>query len=189
MTIDISTKLKIINEGKIFLQKFGFDGFSFQDIADALCIRKQSIQTYFKTKEDLANALVEEYRDFLKSWSKTVSYFKPKDQIGAWFDCIFQNASEDQRYCSIAAFASDYNSLPQSTQKKLNQVYGELKKWFGKTIAQGQKDKIFRRDFTPKELTELVLAIAFGGQQLSRLSGDPKQVKKREQDALKILQG
>lgn len=182
-----STKAKALFEGKFLLQKFGFDGFSFQDIADKLGLRKQSLYVHFKSKEALANELINEYRAFQKNWTETVSYFKTEDQIGAWFECLFKYASDDLKYCSIAAFATDYNSLPKSAKKNLQQIYFDIRKWFVGVITQGQKDGVFRRDLTADELTEIILALAFGGQQMARLANDSEQIKKRQQDAFRLL--
>lgn len=189
MTISESTKTKALMVGKNLLQKFGFAGFSFQDIADALHLRKQSLYVHFKSKEILANDLVEEYRSQLKKWAETVEYFKPEDQIGAWFACIYKYATEELRCCSITALASDYNLLPDSTKKNLNEAFFDLKKWFINVIEKGQNDEVFRRDLPPNALAEIVLALAFGSQQMARLANEPEEIKKRQNEALSFLKG
>lgn len=176
-------------EGKTLLQKFGFKDFSFQDIASMLHLRKQSIQSHFKTKEDLGRDLITEYREQLKAWSQTVAYFKPEDQIGAWFECNYEAACDGLRYCSLGAFATDFNSLSKNVKKQVNQAYGELKNWLSSVIEKGQKDKNFRRDYSAEELAEIILSLCFGAQQLTRLACDPEQIKRRQKDALRFLKG
>jgi len=67
--------------GQDYLQKLGFNGFSFQTIADSLGIKKPSLHYYFATKQDLGLALIEEYKYQYESWTQKVHLLPAKDKI------------------------------------------------------------------------------------------------------------
>ncbi len=57
-----NTKKEALQLAKNYLQTLGFNGFSFQTIADALGIRKASLHYYFSSKEGFFNKI---YKRFL----------------------------------------------------------------------------------------------------------------------------
>jgi TetR/AcrR family transcriptional regulator, transcriptional repressor for nem operon len=187
MALIESTKTKALKEGKSLLQLFGYNGFSFQHIADALGLRKQSLYVHFKSKEELGEDVLEDYQRGFKEWSETISSFGPEEKLGAWFDRFYKIACDDLKYCPLAALASDYNSLPKGMQKKLNQIYDLRLTWITDVIQEGQKKKIFRRDFKSENLARLAMTCGFGAQQISRLSNDSESVLNIKKDVMKIL--
>ena len=184
-----NTKAKALAEGALLLQRFGYEGFSFEDIAKKVGVRKQSLYVHFESKEALASELIEEYRNSLEAWTDAIASFKPEDQIRAWFERLYKSAVEEYRYCSLAACASDYNSLPRSAKKNLTLAFADIHAWILRVVEQGQKEKAFRRDLSADELAEMVLALGFGGQQMARLQDNPDQLKRRQQNVLKLLKG
>jgi TetR/AcrR family transcriptional repressor of nem operon len=55
-------KTEIIDTAANLVQSRSYSSFSYQDLSDALGIRKASIHHHFKTKEDLGIALAEHFR-------------------------------------------------------------------------------------------------------------------------------
>jgi TetR/AcrR family transcriptional repressor of nem operon len=64
------TRYEILSLARDFLQSLGVNGFSFQTIADAFGIRKASIHSYFKSKEEMGLALVNDYIEAFAAWAK-----------------------------------------------------------------------------------------------------------------------
>ena len=90
----MDTKSQAIETGKALLQLKGFNGFSFQDIADELGIRKASLHYHFSSKEELGLALIADYEDAFSQWCKTVEDLDPMDQLEQ-FCLIFYRISQD----------------------------------------------------------------------------------------------
>ena len=55
----MDTRDKILNSAQRLIQTRSFHGFSFQDIADEVGIRKASLYHYFASKDDVALAVLE----------------------------------------------------------------------------------------------------------------------------------
>ena len=55
------TRASLLSEAEILVRGRGYSGFSYADLAEAVGIRKASIHHHFRTKEALAQALIEAY--------------------------------------------------------------------------------------------------------------------------------
>ena len=56
------TRTRILDVAQDLIQRRGLNGMSFQDISDAVKIRKPSIYHHFASKQDLVEALLIRYR-------------------------------------------------------------------------------------------------------------------------------
>ena len=71
------TKTRALDLARHYLQTLGFNGFSFQTVADALGIKKASLHYYFASKEDLALALLDGYISEYENWIIKVADLPP----------------------------------------------------------------------------------------------------------------
>ncbi len=181
------TKARALREAKGLLQTFGFNGFSFQHVADLLGIKKPSLYDHFESKEELGKSLIEEYHRSFSEWTETISIFGPREKVGALFELFYKYASSSGKLCSMSAMTADYNSLPKSMRKPLSKMFQFQHAWLKQVIEEGQKAKLFRKDQNSEELADLVLASGLGSQLVARVSGDPEKVKRIKDQALKIL--
>ena len=187
MAASETTKMKAIRESRTLLQTFGFNGFSFQHIAEKLGIKKQSLYVHFESKEALAFELLADYKTSFETWTETVEPFEPEAKLAAWFDRFYKLSCENARYCVLNALTSDFNSLPTEVQSRVAALADERRGWIENVIAEGQKKKIFRKDLSARALSDLMLTLGFGSQQIARLANDPEKIKSLKKDALKIL--
>ncbi|MDR3477838.1 MAG: TetR/AcrR family transcriptional regulator [Gammaproteobacteria bacterium] len=182
-----NTKIRALIEAKKLLQEVGYNGFSFQHIADALQIKKSSMYVHFKSKEDLGKCLIEEQRASFTAWTKTIEVFAPDAQIGALFEIYQQFSADTKKLCPLSALGTDFNSLPKSMRPALSKLYTFCFAWLETIIKNGQDQHLFRKDKTPVELAKLVFAAGLGAQLCARLSNDPHQVRGIKQQILSIL--
>lgn len=182
-----NTKLRALVEARSLLQAFGFNGFSFQHLADALGIKKPSLYAHFESKEDLGKGLIEDYRLSFIAWSETVSVFEPEAQIGALFENFYKFSMDSKKLCPLSALIADVNSFPKGMKAALAKLYTARFAWLKTVIEKGQAQKVFRKDKSSGELANLVLAVGFGAQLTARVTDDPNQIKELKQQVLEIL--
>lgn len=183
-----STKEQALYEAKGLLQRYGFNGFSFQHIADLLGIKKPSLYDHFKSKDELGQRLVRDYFESFKDWSNTIESFGPKEKIEAFFDIFHRFACQSSKICPMAALIGDYNSLSKPIKKDLNHLYKVQLDWIREVIREGQKKKIFKRDQLDKDLANLVVSVAIGSQFSARILEDPSYIKGIKAQAIAILE-
>jgi TetR/AcrR family transcriptional repressor of nem operon len=186
-TANGTTKEKALRESMSLLQASGYNGFSFQHVADALGIKKPSLYDHFESKEELGLRLINDYRARFTAWQETIAAFDPADRLAAYFEAIFRFACDGKKLCPIGALGSDFNTLPKRLQKELSKVFAEQVQWLELIITDGQRKKIFRRDLPARELAELVVSAGLGSQKTARISGDEERVRSVKTSLLKLL--
>ena len=187
MTVVLSTKTRALAEAKALLQTYGFNGFSFQHVADALGIKKPSLYVHFASKEELGNQLIEDYSTQFFEWTKTIDESEPANNVRLLFEIFRKFSCEDRKYCPLATLIGDFNSLPTSMQKNLQKAFKTQQKWLSRTIEQGQEQKVFSKKLDPDEASQTVLAMAFGSQQVGRIMGQADSILSVAEAALKYL--
>jgi len=183
----VSTRIRALVEGQNLLQKYGYNGFSFQHLADAVGVKKPSLYEHFKSKEDLGRKLIEEYERIFINWTETISVFEPEAQIGAFFEVFIKIVSNDKKLCPVCAMSADLNSFPNEMKKGLEELYATRKDWLKKIIKLGQSKKNFRKDKTPEELSNLIIAVGLGAQLGARITGNLELLRDAKKQALEIL--
>lgn len=182
-----NTRVRALEEAGKLLQEVGYNGFSFQHLADALHIKKQSLYVHFKSKEDLGISFLEEHRLSFSKWTKTIDIFAPDAQIGAIFEVCYEFSTDSRKICPLSALGADLNSLPLGMQLALNDLYTVRFLWLKDTIEKGQQSSIFRIDKSSSELAQFVHAAILGAQFNARISGIAEQIREIKQHVLDFL--
>jgi TetR/AcrR family transcriptional regulator, transcriptional repressor for nem operon len=183
----LGTKSRAVIEARDLLQVYGFNGFSFQHVADRLGIKKPSLYEHFESKEELGFALIEDFRQEFIRWAKTISIFDPAAKIGALFELYLGFSTNGRKLCPVLALNADFNSLPKKMQNRVSEMMGEQQAWIAGIIADGQKQKVFRKDLSAHALGQTICALAYGAQQLGRTQEDAKDLRLIKRTALDLL--
>ena len=98
------TRTNIMDVAQDLIQRRGVNGMSFQDISDAVEIRKASIHHHFASKQDLVEALVTRYRaDFGALLTEILnSRAKARGKLlryGSLFEGTLQAGNQDKSAC------------------------------------------------------------------------------------------
>jgi TetR/AcrR family transcriptional repressor of nem operon len=182
------TRVRAIQEARGLLQTYGFNGFSFQHLADALGIKKPSLYDHFESKEDLGLVLIEDYLKTSKEWMETVASFEPLDKLGASYEQYVKFAHDKKRLCPLTAFSGEYNSLPESIQKGILTIVELRKGWLKSVLEEGQSKGVFRKDLSSDVLTQMVFTMGIGTQLVARLTNAPETIRAMKIQILKFLQ-
>ncbi len=184
----MSTRLQALAEARSLVQTFGFNGFSFQHIADRLGIKKPSLYAHFESKEALGLELIKSYRSEFERWTEIVSEFEPGPQVGALFELYYKFACDDYKQCPLLAMTTEFNSLPKSMKKALAETGAFQRDWLIGVIARGQKTKEFRRDLSSPELAHAILSMSYGSQAFGRVGRNPESIRAIKKAALTLLE-
>ncbi|MBC7530240.1 MAG: TetR/AcrR family transcriptional regulator [Oligoflexus sp.] len=187
--IELGTKQKAIREAHSLLQKFGFNGFSFQHIADTLGIKKPSLYAHFESKEALGLDIIETYKQWFFNWVDTTSETTSEQKISAYYDMLFKISQKGKLYCPIASLNAESHTPPPSMRKELKSMHELQVNWMKKIITEGQATSNFRCDLTVDELADFVIGLSVGGQFLARIVTDSEKLKTMKRHAFLFLQG
>jgi len=183
-----STKDKILKEGRSLLQRHGYNGFSFQDIANAINIKKPSLYDHYKTKEDLILAILHYYSKSFDEWTCEVMHLNPLEQIRKVFDIFYSFSCDKRKVCPVLALTADTQILTPHIQTEMKLFISKWMTWLESQIAAGQKIKTIRTDIKPKILASLIYNQVMGSQFQARILNDPNVITKSGDSMITFIQ-
>lgn len=149
---------EILDAAETRIRSGGYDGFSFRDIASDVGVKSASVHYHFATKEALASAVAQRYRErFLNAVNEEMRAGTPVTL--AWRAVFRRSLREDGRVCLCGVLGVVSNDLAPG-------VFGEVKTFFEAGMAQMQSSGLARTD------AERVLSLLEGAMLTSVVLGD-----------------
>jgi len=103
MVRSTNTQRAILDLAESFLQDKGFNGFSYAHIAKELGVKNAAIHYHFPSKEALACAVIQRYRDRFQLWinNARIKDLAPQEKLD-WFFSIYTNTRADNGKVCLA---------------------------------------------------------------------------------------
>ena len=165
------TKSKLLDAAEHLTQTRGFNGFSYLDLADEIGIKTSSIHYHFKTKADLASAMVErihevhgESFDAIDRDVKT-----PEKRLLAVVE-VFQAYVRDEKFCLCGMLSVELESVSSEVRTQLQKYFDAFRAWLAKQFKEME-----RRDAKQRALE--FLSTLEGSLLIARVEGDPKIIR------------
>jgi TetR/AcrR family transcriptional repressor of nem operon len=169
----LSTKEKALLEGRALLQKHGYNGFSFQDIAEKLGIKKPSLYDHFASKDDLIISIIRGYGAQFEAWTENVAALSPIEQIRKVFDVFHFFVSDKRKVCPVLALAADFQGLSKAIQNEVLIFVERWLSWLEAQIVAGQRMHQIRSDLSARTLADFVYSQGMGAQFQARIRNLP----------------
>ena len=172
-----------------FLQEKGFNGFSYAHIATELGVKNAAIHYHFPSKEELACAVIQRYRDRFQLWinNSRIKDLSSQEKLD-WFYSIYTNTRADNgKVCLAGSLETEFPSLPASLQQQTEDLTRELLAWLEGTLHEGREAGVFHFHGDPADKAALILSSLQGALQMARALGTDRfhaLVKQQKQDLL-----
>lgn len=166
-------KEKILEAAEQLVQDRGLNAVSFQDLANAVGLRKASLFHHFPNKEALARALIE--RCQTKHGPKYLAVVEsdgPAPEKLRQLAAIFEEGLRTHRPCLIAALGGGLNTLPQTAVDELGETARAAVARFAVVFEQGRQDGTLQFNGEPLDAAMGFFAMLQGLQVLIRASGN-----------------
>ncbi len=175
------TGKKIVQKAQQLLQERGYQYFSFQDLADAMGIRKASVHYYFRSKEDLAESMIIDYRTRLEKWAQALEAkeLKPQDKLRAYFEVFLDLSRSGKSVCPGGSLLLDWNNFSKPIQSQLQGLLAQHHKWLQTLLEEAIQQKCSR--ISKEDVKAHVILIGSslqGGLQIARANRDPEGLLK-----------
>ena len=184
----MDTRQEALLLGQKLLQLHGFNGFSFQDLADSLGIRKASLHYHFKSKQELAVALIEDFDQQFTRWSQKVQAKSDAEQLRSYFKIFLAMIEEQQKICPIGAFCIEMENLDDHVIKTLQKFYETQKIWLSHRLREVHSVSYLKKMGGEEVLAQFIMSTIQGALQTARLKKNPAQAKKHLKDHVLILE-
>ncbi len=164
---------KLLDVAEQMTQDRGLGSVTFQELADAVGLRKPSIFHHIKNKEELALALIERCSTkHAPQYQDVVGREIPAPEKLRRIAKIFENGLRDQRPCLMAALAGSRGSLSKAAQQKLGEKADRTVELFAKVFEQGRREGSLEFDGKPTHAAAGFFAMLQGLQTLARARDD-----------------
>ncbi|HYX36142.1 MAG TPA: TetR/AcrR family transcriptional regulator [Oligoflexus sp.] len=186
--VESKTRREAIEEGRSLLQKLGFNGFSFQDIANRIGIKKPSLYAHFASKEELGLEMIAHYRHDFERWAEKHKNDPIIDQIEGLFRIFSKFARDQNKFCPLTVLSAEFQTLPISMRKALTDMTRFQEAWLVDLIQKGIRAGHFRTDLDPLQTAHIIQSLGFGVQHLARLHQDTDRILSMQAQIRNLLE-
>ena len=190
MTPDTSER--ILDTAEILIQQGGFHGFSFQDIADRIGIRKASIYYHHPAKSALGRAVIARYRRRFQDVRDTVTgdnSFGHWDALAAYLEPIIAMSRDGDLVCLCGVLGGEYLALPDEMRDEITAFFDENQRWLGRLLDRGRKAGAFRFSGSPQKVAKLIFSAVEGALLIKRATGDDRHFDDVMSTVMAMLRG
>lgn len=174
----MDTKDQLLSAAREQIQRKGYNGFSYADLANAVGIRKASIHHHFPTKANLGKEVAIQYRhDFMTALrfieaEKTNNFKKLKSYI----QLFRKTLEQDHKVCLCIMLAADHETLPENVRAEVKQFFQENEVWLTRLLLQGQEAGEFDLRAGASEMAKSILSALEGAMVIAESLGDPERL-------------
>ena len=176
MVRNTNTKRAIMDLAESFIQEKGFNGFSSAHIAQVLEVKNAAIHYHFPSKEKLACAVIQRYRDRFQLWinNSRIKNLSPQEKLDWFFSIYTDTRADNGKVCLAGSLETEFNSLPASLREQTEALTRELLTWLQATLQEGREAAIFHFSGDPASKAALILSSLQGALQMARALGTDK---------------
>ncbi len=183
----VDTASRILDIAERLVQRRGFNGFSYADVAAELNISKASLHYHFPGKAELGGAVVERYA------ARFADALKEIDRGGgdapAKLDAyarIYAKVLRERRMCLCGMLAADYDTLPKPMRAAVLRFFDDNEVWLASVLEQGQQEGTLSTGGSASEAAQAIVGGLEGALLVARPYGD---VARFETAAARLLTG
>lgn len=167
----LSTKEKIVELGRDYIQKIGYHSFNYKQIATYLDIKNAAVHHYFPSKDDLAVAVIEKDRQEFIDKTQKMTKESGTEKLEFLISTYLHFYHDNRKLCLIGTFCSVYQDLSPKIQLSINQYMDLMVSWLSEVFQQGLNSGEFKFDSSVEEMTNSWTASLTGALQVGRVRG------------------
>lgn len=173
------TRERILDTAVALFQQRGFNGFSYKDIAGPLGIRNAAIHYHFPSKGDLGAAMIDRYRDLLKT--RTADFMAnggdARAQLEGFFRFSLHEFDHGIPVCPAGAVGTEFDALPDPMRERSRKLHQEVTDWLTRVMEVGREQGTLDFQGDPGARALLVTTAVQGGRQIARYGGREELVR------------
>ena len=174
----IDTKSELLNAGLILLQTKGYGAFTFQDLADQLKIKRESIHYHYPTKEALGIKIAKHAMKGFQHWIDALDKkLSPIKRLEAYFALFVVVSNDGTRICPCSALLADWGILSPKLRAATSKLVNMHKCWMRDNLVLGRRAGVIKTTESVDNQVQFIFASMVGGIQSTRAEGDIRLLK------------
>lgn len=171
----METAEKIVQTAEALIQERGYSGFSFQDVAERVGIKKGSLYYHFPTKAELGKAVIAAYRLRMQRSASALNEGKPADYwlaLSRYLEPMVVFGYTPGDACLGGILAGEWPNLPEAMHAELRAFFAEHEDWLSNFLSAGRAAGAFRFHGEPRFVARLVFSAVEGSLLIKRIKAD-----------------
>ena len=171
----MDTAQQILDTAEGLIQKRGFFGFSFQDIAEEIGIKKASIYYHFPAKAELGRAVIDRYRQRMRETTDAIEQDGGIDHWQAltlYLEPILTLGRIPDQACLCGVLGGEYLGLPEEMQEEISGFFSEHHRFLAGLLEKGREAGAFQFGGSAGGCAKLLFGAIEGGLLIKRTTGD-----------------
>lgn len=180
-----STKTELMHAASRMLLQKGLNGFSLQELASKLNIKKASLFHHFPSKTALALELYRFYQSSFLLWINNHQHLTAEKQILSYGRELTSWICEKQRVCPVGALSLEWHLVDPELQREIKKLHQLQKDWLTRLFKIIQQEQGLKLPVNDAVMG--TMALFQGSIQLARLNENPGLVNKNLRAYLKCI--
>lgn len=178
------TAERIVDVAQGLIQHRGYNGFSYEDIAKRVGIRKASIHHHFSTKAELVTVVVQRYTHRFRQQLLHIEgqHAKAPERLAAYAALFEQTFAQDGGLCICGVLGAELDTLDDLIKAEVERFFEVNLDWLAQVLRQGQAAGHLHKRAQAPELAQAYLCALEGamvvGRGLGQRAGGPAPVAK-----------
>ncbi len=165
-----ATAERVVDAAEGLVQQRGYNGFSYDDVAALVGIKKPSIHHHFATKGDLVAVVAQRYAhrfrtELLDIEGRSATAPRRLAAYAALFESTFNT---DRRLCVCGMLGAEAEALPEPVADEVRRFFQVNIEWLAMVFAEGQRSGQVRAAPPAAELAEAYFCALEGSMVVGR---------------------
>ncbi|WP_293765142.1 TetR/AcrR family transcriptional regulator [uncultured Aquitalea sp.] len=167
---------RIVDAAEGLIQAVGYNGFSYEDVAQIVGIRKPSIHHHFPGKADLGAMVAQRYTHrFLARLTDIESTFSDAgSRLRAYGGLFADTYATDRRLCICGMLGAESDSLPAEINQEVQRFFEQNLHWLQMVLESGAAKQELALTAPASALAALYLSALEGSMLLGRGRQSPQ---------------
>jgi TetR/AcrR family transcriptional repressor of nem operon len=155
------------------VQRRGFNGFSYADVATELKVTTASLHYHFAGKAELGRALIARYGERFGDALADIEAREPRavSRLQAYAE-LYASVLTERRLCLCGMLAAEYNTLPKPMREAVIRFFDENETWLSRVIDGGRAAGDLEFSGPGEEAARMIICGLEGAMLVARPYGD-----------------
>lgn len=133
---------RVVDAAEGLLQQQGYNGFSYDDVARLIGIKKPSIHHHFPTKGDLAAMVVQRYTHRFREELLRIEgrHARARDRLVAYAELFDRTFARERRLCVCGMLGAEAHELPEPVRDEVARFFDIHLRWLQEAFELGQRE-------------------------------------------------
>ncbi len=164
---------RLVDVAQALIQRAGYNGFSYEDIARLVGIKKPSIHHHFPTKADLVTVVTQRYMHRFREALLRIEgqHARAPERLLAYADLFEATYGAQRQLCLCGMLGAEADAVPPEVAQEVQQFFKTNLLWLTDVIEQGQRQNSLRKGVDAGAQAQLLLCSLEGAMVVGRAAG------------------